>query len=589
MISGGGSMHLNESLRRVGIPYICNHHEQASAMAAECYARLTGTTGVVSVTTGPGGVNALNGVFGAYTDSVPMLVISGQVKREVCSPISAPPGARQLGYQEAKIIEMVRNITKYAVLVDDPHSIKYHLERAWHLAASGRPGPCWLDIPLDVQGAMVEESVLSAYDPGEDDVATDTGLVQAQCAETVERLIHAERPVILAGTGVRCAGAIPEFRLLADLLGIPVTTAHTHDTIHSDHPFYCGRPGIFGQRAANFVVQNADLLLVLGSSLHLRQISYNYTAFAPRAFKIRVDIDPAELAKPLVPADLPIQCDLKVFLREILRQLRAAGFDRARHADWLAWSRERVRRYPPVQPHQRENSPLNPYHFYEALCEQFADDETVVCANGSAFIMSYQVARVRGTQRWIANSGSASMGYDLPAAIGAALAREGKRVVCLAGDGSIQFNLQELQTIVHHRLPIKIFMLNNGGYRSIRGTQTHFFGERIGEGPDTGVSFPDPARIVSAYGIPYTRITSPADFHRIGETLAGPGPIFCEVVVDTEQGYEPRVKSRELADGTIVSPSLEDMFPYLPESEVAENMEPSLAKVGARTQRRTAQ
>src|SRR5262249_50637754 len=250
MISGGGSMHLNESLRSVGIPYICNHHEQASAMAAECYARLTGTTGVVSVTTGPGGVNALNGVFGAYTDSVPMLVISGQVKREVCSPISAPPGVRQLGYQEANIIDMVRNITKYAVLVDDPHSIKYHLERAWHLAASGRPGPCWLDIPLDVQAAMIEESELSAYQPSEDDVAIDTGFLQAQCAETVERLIHAERPVILAGTGVRCAGAIPEFRELVDLLGIPVTTAHTHDTIHSDHPFYCGRPGIFGQRAA---------------------------------------------------------------------------------------------------------------------------------------------------------------------------------------------------------------------------------------------------------------------------------------------------------------------------------------------------
>src|SRR5262249_51645451 len=244
---------------------------------------------------------------------------------------------------------------KYAVLVDVPHSIKYHLERAWHLAASGRPGPCWLDIPLDVQAAMVEESELSAYEPSEDDVAIDTGFLQAQGAETVERLINSERPVILAGTGVRCAGAIPEFRELVDLLGIPVTTAHTHDTIHSDHPFYCGRPGIFGQRAANFVVQNADLLLVLGSSLHLRQISYNYTAFAPRAFKIRVDIDPAELTKPLVPTNLPIQCDLKVFLRQILRQLRAAGFDRARHADWLAWSRERVRRYPPVQPHQREN------------------------------------------------------------------------------------------------------------------------------------------------------------------------------------------------------------------------------------------
>jgi len=582
-------MHLNESLRAAGIPYTCNHHEQASAMAAEGYARLTGMTGVVSVTTGPGGINALNGVFGAYTDSVPMLIISGQVKREVCSPLSAPAGVRQLGYQEANIIEMVRNITKYAVLVDDPQSIKYHLERAWHLAASGRPGPCWLDIPLDVQAAMIEESELSTYDPSEDDVAVDLEVVRAQCAQTVERLVGAERPVILAGTGVRCADAISEFRELVDLLGIPVTTAHTHDTIHTDHPFYCGRPGIFGQRAANFVVQNADLLLVLGSSLHLRQISYNYRAFAPRAFKIRVDIDSAELTKPIAPVDLPIRSDLKIFLRELLRQLHAAGIERGRHDEWLAWSRERVRRYPVVQERQRRTTKLNPYHFYETLFDRLADDDAIVCANGSAFIMGYQVAHLRGTQRLIANSGSASMGYDLPAAIGAALAREGKRVVCLSGDGSIQFNLQELQTIVHHRLPIKIFMLNNGGYRSIRGTQTHFFGERIGEGPDTGVSFPDAARIMAAYGIPYTRIGSAAEFDRIDETLAAHGPAFCEVVVDTAQGYEPRVTSRELPDGTIVSPSLEDMFPYLPQSEVAENMEPSLANVSADTRPRSTQ
>jgi acetolactate synthase-1/2/3 large subunit len=580
MITGGGSMYLNESLRSSGVRYICNHHEQASAMGAECYARVTGATGVVSVTTGPGAINALNGVFGAYTDSVPMLVISGQVKREVCAPLAGLPGLRQLGYQEANVIEMVRGVTKYSVLVDDPHSIRYHLERAWYLAAAGRPGPCWLDIPLDVQAAMVDEHELSGYDPAEDRQEFAPELVRAQCAEIVARLKDAERPVILAGTGVRCAQAIPEFQQLARRLGVPVTTAQTHDTFPSDDPLYCGRPGIFGQRAANFIVQNSDLLLVLGSSLHIRQIGFNYDDFAPRAFKIRVDIDALELAKPLAQIGLPVLCDLKIFLDELLRQIDDSGFDGMRYQDWLAWCRERVRRYPGVQRHHRSQSvPVNPYYFFERLFEELENDDVVVCGNGSAFIMPYQIGRLRDGQRLIANSGSASMGYDIPAAIGAAVARGGKRVICLTGDGSIQMNIQELQTLVHHHLPVKIFVLNNGGYRSIRATQDHFFGHTVGESPKTGVSFPELSRIAEAYRVAYASIASARDFARIGETLSRQGPTLCEVVVDPEQGYEPRVKSRESADGTIVSPGLEDMFPYLSKAELAENMAPSLVNV----------
>jgi len=586
VIVGGGSMHLNESLRRAsGIRYVCNHHEQASAMAAECYARVSGTTSVLSVTTGPGGINALNGVFGAYTDSVPMLVISGQVKRETCASIAGPRNVRQLGYQEADVVGMVRNITKYAVLIDEPKDIRYHLEKAWHLAAAGRPGPCWLDIPIDVQAAMIDEHGLRGYDPEEDRFECEATLVEAHCAKVIERLANAERPVILAGTGVRCAGAIDEFLEAVRLLGVPVTTAHTHDTIATRDPLYCGRPGIFGQRAANFTVQNADTLLVLGSSLHIRQISYNWKTFAPHAFKIRVDIDPTELAKSLVPVDLPMRCDLKIFLRELVRQLKRRPFDRARHSSWLAWCRERVERYPVVQEHHRDlGTPLNPYYFYQELFERLASDDVVVCGNGSAFIVPYQVAQITGSQRLIANSGSASMGYDLPAAIGAAFARDGRRVVCLAGDGSIQFNIQELQTIVHHRLPVKIFLLNNGGYQSIRSTQMRFFGQPIGESAQSGVSLPNFARVAGAYGVYYTSITSAQDFDRIDALLDAPGPALCEVVVDPEQSYEPRVTSRELPDGTIVSPSLEDMYPYLSEEELAENMEPSLRKVRTRTE-----
>jgi acetolactate synthase-1/2/3 large subunit len=580
MIAGGGSMHLNESLRRQSaIRHVCNHHEQASAMAAECYARVTGQTSILSVTTGPGGINALNGVFGAYTDSVPMLVISGQVKRQTCARLAAP-NARQLGYQEADIIGMVSGITKYAVLVADPEEIRYHLEKAWYLAASGRPGPCWLDIPLDVQAAAVDPEQMRPYHSAEDRLDWDASEVSSHCGAAIDRLTRSERPVIVAGTGVRSARAIPEFHELVSLLGAPVTTAHTHDTISSDDPLYCGRPGIFGQRAANFTVQNADTLLVLGSSLHIRQTGYTFKTFAARAHKIRVDIDPTELAKPLVPVDLPIRCDLKVFLGELVRRLREVKFDRSRYADWLAWCRERVARYPVVAEHQRDPSrSLNPYYFYEQLFDRLAGDDVIVCGNSSVFIIPYQVARIRGSQRLIANSGSASMGYDLPAAIGAAFARDGGRIICLAGDGSVHFNIQELQTIVHHRLPVKIFVLNNGGYASIRSTQMHFFGHGIGESAQTGVSFPDLARIAGAYGIPYSSIASVSELERIPALLDTPGPVLCEVIVDPNQSYEPRVKAREMADGTLVSANLEDMYPYLSEEELAGNMQPGLGKV----------
>jgi acetolactate synthase-1/2/3 large subunit len=356
-------------------------------------------------------------------------------------------------------------------------------------------------------------------------------------------------------------------------LGIPVTTAWTHDLIATDDPLFCGRPGTIGDRAGNFTVQSSDVLLVLGSRLNIRQVSYNWPSFARRAFKMQVDVDAAELEKPTVRPDLAIHCDLKIFLREMLRQLPGGPYRANRHAQWLAQCRERVQRYPVVlEKFRRSGSPVNPYYFIEQLFAALADDEVVVCGNAAACIVPYQAGRLKIGQRLISNSGAASMGHDLPAAVGAAVALGGRRVVCLAGDGSLQFNIQELQTVVHHQLPVKIFVLDNGGYLSIRQTQVNFFGRLMGESPASGVSFPDVVKVAEAYGIPATSIESDHDFSRIIEVLNAPGPALCRVCLDPAQEFEPRLKSRQLADGTIVSPSLEDMYPFLEPEEVESNL-----------------
>ena len=577
LVTGGGAMHLNDSIgKEARIQFVCNHHEQASAMAAEAYARVSGLPGVVNVTTGPGGINALNGVFGAWTDSIPMLVVSGQVKRETCMRALGITGLRQLGDQEADIVAMVANITKYAVLVDDPLSIRYHLERAWHLAQGGRPGPCWLDIPVDVQGMSIDPATLRGYDPAEDESALNTidgEQLTSDCREVLDRIRNAKRPAILAGTGVRAALAIAEFDELCHRLGVPVTTAWTHDLIASDDPLFCGRQGTIGDRAGNFTVQSADLLLILGSRLNIRQTSYNWQSFARQAFKIQVDVDAAEFHKPTVQPNLAIHCDLKRFLREMLRQCDTGHVRPETHAKWLGWCRERVQRYPVVQERQRNaGPPLNPYYFIEQLSTKLAEDDVIVCGNATSCIVPFQTLRLRKLQRLISNSGSASMGYDLPAAIGAAFARPGKRVICLAGDGSIQMNIQELQTVIHHRLPLKIFVLNNSGYLSMRMTQSGFFGRLTGESAATGTSFPNMVKIGCAYGIPSIRIDCASQLDQVDRALAADGPALIDVVLDPNQEFEPRSKARQLPDGKIVSPTLEDMYPFLDNTELMDNV-----------------
>jgi acetolactate synthase-1/2/3 large subunit len=577
MVTGGGAMFLNDAFaHEPGLTPVCFHHEQAAAMAAEAYARIADHPPVLNVTTGPGGINALNGVFGAWTDSVPMIVVSGQVKRTTCLATTPVAGLRQLGDQEGQIIPMVRGIAKYAAVVERAEDIAWHLDQALHHAIDGRPGPVWLDIPIDVQSAAIEPETLRRWTPPT--AAPSSGA--AAVAEVIRRLRRAQRPVILAGTGVRAARAVAEFERVIRRLGIPVTTAWTHDLIASDDPLYCGRPGSIGTRAGNFTVQSADLLLVLGSRLNIRQVSYNWQAFAPRAFKIQIDVDAAELAKPTVKPDLAVQADLREFLAALDHEL-AAWNPQPAHGEWLAWCRRRVIDYPAVLAHQREfKGKINPYHFIDELFVRLNGDDIIACGNATATIVPFQAGRIKPGMRLFSNSGSASMGYDLPAAIGAhfgALAARGqqRRIICLAGDGSIMMNLQELQTIAWHRLPLKIFVLNNRGYLSIRSSQKNFFGRLAGEGPDSGVGFPDFIAVASAFGITARRIAG-VDFQlALDEALTTDGPVLCDVVLDEAQGFEPRMTSRKLDDGTIVTPPLEDMFPFLEREELARNRWPA--------------
>lgn len=572
MMTGGGAMHLNDALgRHPGLAVMCNHHEQACAMAAEGYARVTGRPAVVNVTTGPGGINALNGVFGAFTDSIPMLVLSGQVKRETCMASHPELKLRQLGDQEVDIVRMASGITKYAALVRDPARIRYELEKALHLTSDGRPGPTWLDIPIDVQSAQIEPEQLEGYTSPERSAAAST-LLDEQCAELVTRLRAAQRPVVLVGSGVRAAGAVPAYERLMRRLGIPVVASWTGvDLIASDDPLYAGRAGTIGDRAGNFAVQNADLLLVLGSRLPIRQVSYNFQAFARAAFKVCVDVDEAELNKPYLRLDLGIASDLNTFFAAL--EARLDGYQPL-HRGWLDWCKQRVQRYPVVQPRQTAPAALlNPYHVCSELFARFTADEVIVCGNATASIVPMQVATIQRGQRIFANAGDASMGYDLPAAIGAAVARGGdERVICFAGDGSLQLNLQELQTVVHYRLPLKLFVLDNAGYVSMRQSQRAFFDRMVGEGPATGVSFPDMLKIASAYGLPAVRVRGPDFMTQVEPLLAAPGPALFVVMLDPEHVFEPKTSSRKLPDGRMVSAPLEDLAPFLDREELAANM-----------------
>ena len=574
LVTGGGAMHLNDAFGRTPeLTKICCHHEQSCAMAAESYFRLTNRLAAVNVTTGPGGTNAITGVFGAYVDSMGLIVISGQVKEETLVESTGLP-LRQLGDQEVDIVKLVKPITKYAVIVRDPKSIRYHLERALHLATQGRPGPCWIDIPINVQAAKIDPEQLRAYDPREDRLVFETSDLPGAMDEVVRRLAEAKHPVIYAGTGIRLSGEYGRFLRLVERLGIPVVTAwNSNDLLPDTHPVYAGRPGAIGTRAGNFTVQNSDLLLILGCRMNIRLVSYNWENFARSAFKIVVDIDATELKKPTLKPDLPVHADLAQFLP--LLEKKTLDWQ-PRHAEWLAWCKERLARYPVVLPeYWQKAAPVNPYCFMESLFHVLEENETIVCADGTACVTAFQAAFIKPGQRLFHNSGCAAMGYDLPAAIGAACARpEAKRIICLAGDGSVMMNLQEMQTIAGARMPIKLFVLNNSGYHSIRQTQAAFFPDNIvGCGTDSGLSFPHFDKIAAAFGFPYVRCATHAELpSAIDATLNADGPALCEIVLDLEQAFAPKLASRKLDDGRMVSPPLEDMAPFLSREELRANM-----------------
>ena len=573
MVTGGGAMHLNHSLgTHKNLECIFNHHEQACAIGAEAYYRLTNRLPVVNVTSGQGGTNAITGVYGAFVDSIGMLVLSGQVKWETTVRSTGLP-LRQYGDQELDIEELVRPVTKYCFMVTDPQTIRYHLEKAIYLASAGRPGPCWLDIPLNVQGAQIDTETLVGFDPSELDEPWKRTDLNTVSAAILEKIAAAKRPVVFAGGGVRLSGQHAAFIRLIEKLGIPVVTGwNAHDAIWDAHPTYAGRPGTIGDRAGNFTVQNADLLLILGSRLNIRQVSYNWNTFAREAYKIWVDIDENELKKPTVKADMPVHASLADLL-PILAELPYAGAS-GDQTKWLAWCKERQRRFPVVLPEYWNNDRVNPYCFMKSLFEELQEDQTIVTANGSACVVSFQTAEIKPGQRLWTNSGCATMGYDLPGAIGACKASGNKPIVCLAGDGSIMMNLQELQTIVGNQLPIKIFILNNSGYVSIFQTHRNFFnGVEVGGGPKSGVTFPDFGRLSEAFGLPFRRCSNHEEMKQaITATLAIDGPSVCEIMLDENLSFAPKLGAKQWPDGRITSPALEDLSPFLPREELRDNM-----------------
>jgi acetolactate synthase-1/2/3 large subunit len=567
MVSGGGNMHLIDSLgKNKDLEYICNHHEQACTIAAEGYARVTNKIGISYVTTGPGGTNAITGVYGAWTDSIPTLTISGQVKFETTIASQPKLNLRQLGDQEIDIISIVKPITKYAVMITDKDSIKYHLQKAIYEAKSGRPGPVWLDIPLDIQGTMVKEDELIEFIP------PNKVVYDNKIEEVVKLLKNAKRPVIIVGNGIRLSESKEILQELVETLNIPIVTAISGiDLIPTNNKLFFGRPGILGERSANFIVQNSDLIMVLGTRLNLRHLSFNWEFFAREAKKIMIDIDENELDKKTFIPDIKVKTDLQEFILSLKKEcITKLNID-----DWLEYCKKIKVKYPVLnEKHKNKIDYVSSYYFPTLLSKKLSKNAIIVTGNGIAYTSTYQTYNVRNGDRIFANLGCASMGYDLPAAIGASIASDKKNVICITGDGSIQMNLQELQTIVHYNLPIKIFMYNNNGYLSIRMTQELYFNKNfVGESSINGVAIPDMKKLAEVYGFKVYQIKSnkEADL-KIDEILNYNGPAFCEVMLDPSEEISPKVASYKKEDGTMVSKPLEDLAPFLPRDEFKENM-----------------
>lgn len=571
LFTGGMAMHLNDALSsEERIRTICCHHEQACSLAAEGYAHVTGRPALVQITAGPGSLNAMTGVFGAYVDGLPMIVVSGQSKRETtCAAYGLVGQLRQAGEQEAQIVPMARSLTKYAVSIHDPTRIRYELEKAWHLAVSGRPGPVWLEIPVDVQGMRIDPDTLPAFHLPLVPPADLSGVARS----VAQAIAGARRPVLVAGPGLRVSQAAEAFRSLAERLRCPVLCAGTLDIIQKEHPLYAGGMGNVGTRAGNITVQNADLLLFLGVTMHLSMTTYNWKALGRNARKIVVECDASECERPQYIADETILAETLPFVQALDAACVAQGT--SVDAQWLAFCQERVRRLPavPERLHTLDaEGRINPYWFAEELFHRLGDGDIVTPGNASAGVTAQQAGSLRPGQRLIANFGNGPMGMAVPAAIGAACAAPGRRIICLDGDGSFMLNMQELATVKYHNLPIVIFIYNNNGYMSIRQTQRNFFRKQIGTGPENGLGFPSFEGLAEAFGLPYARIAGGAWQEQLASALEAQGPQLVEVMLDPEQGFEPKISSRKLEDGRMISLPPEDMFPFLPREELQQHL-----------------
>ena len=579
-VVGGGAMHLNDALgHHPKLSVLYNHHEQACAIAAEAYARLENKIAAVCVTSGPGGTNAITGVVGGWLDSIPMFVLTGQVRYDTTAryalPFTGEP-LRAMGDQEYDITKAVSAMTKYAVMVEDPLEIRYILEKAWHLATTGRPGPVWIDVPVNFQGATIETDDLRGYDPAEDDAKLPPPVAQNTIGEILEKIAKAKRPVFHAGYGIRLSGGYDEFRKVLEKLNIPVVTYwNAVDLIEDEHPLYCGRAGNMGDRPGNWAIQNADLILAVGTRISIRQVGYNWKTWARAAEVIMVDIDKAELKKPTLHVEYPVWADAKDFLTKLDKAAKGPVF---KGEDWLETCRTWKKDYPAVLPRQWEENgkTANVYAFVRYLSSRLPENSLTAVSNGACCVVGNQAYVIQKGSRMANNSAIASMGYGLPAAIGTCVGGGRKNTICLEGDGSIMMNLQELQTIITNNLPIKIFLINNNGYHSIRITQTNIFGHhtKVGIGPESGdLSFPEFKKIAEAFGYRYFSCSSNAEMKKVvDEVLALDGPVFCEVFTDTVQVWEPKSSAKKLPDGSLVSPPLEDLAPFLPREELKKQM-----------------
>ena len=579
-VVGGGAMHLNDALgHNTGLHVTYNHHEQACAIAAEAYARLDNKIAAVCVTTGPGGTNALTGVLGGWLDSIPMFIISGQVRYDTTSRYAERiTGAkvRALGDQEYDIVKSVNNMTKYSTMIENPEDIRYALEKAWHLATTGRPGPVWIDIPLNFQGASIDTEKLRGYDPTEDDKNLPPEVEKDVIKEVIEKLQKAKRPVLHAGYGIRLSGAYDIFRRVINKLNIPIVTYwNAVDLIETDNDLYCGRAGNMGDRPGNWAIQNADLILAIGTRISIRQVGYDWKTWAREAEVIMVDIDEAELKKHTIHVEMPIWADAKDFLSKLDDMLDGKTLQKN---EWLDICKKWKYDYPVVQDKQREDTEdgANVYAFIDYLSSCLPDNSLTAVSNGACCVVGNQAYVIKKGSRMANNSAVASMGYGLPAAIGTCIGGGRRETICLEGDGSIMMNIQELQTIITNRLPIKIFLINNNGYHSIRLTQTNLFNDhsKIGIGPESGdLSFPQFSKIAEAFGFDYYAAHNNQEMRDVVDKVKNlEGPLFVEIFTDTEQVWEPKSSTKRLDDGSLVSSPLEDLAPFLPREELEKIM-----------------